>query len=128
MITNLFFLIGAQILFMFSNIFSVFQLEIPEYIQPSISYFLTGFNYAHNNFPVNDALLAGLFLLAIYWRVYLIKIFLWAFSLIPIIGRSTQLPSMEKAVNNAPDNIPKGSMIIMKKFRSMESARSSHNT
>lgn len=126
MITNLLFMIGAQILFMFSAIFSVFPVEIPPEIGEAIRYLLNAINYAANNFPLLDLFLAGLFLLGIYWRVYLIKIFLWAFSLLPWVGKSTTLPSMENNTDlrsPAPSgtiDLRRGRMQVGKKYRSMD--------
>jgi len=93
MITNLFFLLAGGLLNIIAGLFNAFPITIPDGVTTGFLYFIQAFRNMENLFPVTDAVIVVLFLLGVYWRVYLFKIILWGFGLLPFIGRHISTPT-----------------------------------
>lgn len=126
MITNALILIASAFLYMVSAIFSAFSFEVPEYISEAMVDAFTMFQRMREFFPVDDVLLALLFLLGVYWRVYVFKIILWGWSFVPYFGSRNDLPVHTNTTDlrsNAPSgtvDLRQGKLKPGKIYRSMD--------
>lgn len=99
MLTSILLLIIAGFLFLVSQLFSLVSLAVPTQIATA---FDTFFDYVHifdGFFPISDFLLALLFLIALETGLYLVKIFLFGFSLLPWVGSKAELPGQGNTVD-----------------------------
>jgi len=93
MITDIVLYIINAVLATILGIFSLFNVLVPSQVA---SAFTTLFGYAHivdSVFPMTDALLAGTFVLTVWTTVYIIKVVLFGYALLPWIGKKGSLPS-----------------------------------
>lgn len=126
MIGDLIVLIGSLILNLIANFLSLIQYTIPPQIITSISALASLLNYFNGIFPIDTLFLCISFLITFYIFWYTIKVFLFAFSLIPWIGSKTELPKenildLRRSATNSRNTInlrnrPKGT-IGMKDIR-----------
>lgn len=100
MITSIFIYLAGAIMAIVALAFSKANIDLPYQITDAVAQAFSALNNFQSVFPVSDAVLGMLFLFAIYYRVYLIKIIFWVFAHLPFIGRGTgDLPSGPSAVD-----------------------------
>jgi len=92
MITAVFFLVASLIVNLVAGLFNRFPIPIPTGVSAGFQYFFGAFNNFASVFPVTDAFIVILFLLAVYWRVYLFKIIVWGVGFMPWLNAPRDLP------------------------------------
>lgn len=95
MIPDLIFYIGGTILNLFAFLFGIVQFVLPAEIENAIIYVFDKLNYFRGFVPITDLLNALSILITFFTFWYLIKIFLWLFSLLPWIGKTTEPPDLK---------------------------------
>lgn len=90
MITDILLTIATGIVFALANIFSAISLAIPTQIQSAILYFTGYLNYFRGVFPVDSFIQVCSFLLLFWSTVYLFKVVLFGYSLMPWVGRNPE--------------------------------------
>lgn len=96
MITSIFFYVFAWILNRFAYLFSLLNFALPDSVSTSLNYMLGYFGYLKGVFPVDTLFTVAGIGLTFLLLLYTVKLLLWAYSLIPFIGRHVGLPSLEQ--------------------------------
>jgi len=92
MITAVFFLVASLIVNLIAGLFNRFPIVLPSGIVAGFQYFFNAFANMSSVFPVSDAFIVMLFLLAVYWRVYLFRVIVWGVGFLPFLNSPTSLP------------------------------------
>ena len=94
MIPGAFLLLGGALLGVVNLIFGGLNLLLPAQIPTALTYFLSTLVMWRGWFPIDTLLECIVVLLLWSWRMYVIKIFFFLFSLLPWIGKRVHLPKM----------------------------------
>lgn len=92
MITSIILLVVTGFLYLVAQLFSVFAFVIPSQIEDAFTLFFSWLHVFDGVFPVTDLVLALLFIISVEAGMYLAKMFLWGYSLIPWLGKKADLP------------------------------------
>lgn len=93
MITDILFFVIGSVLGLIQLILGAIDYVLPPQINLAFVHFFGYLRTGDGFFPVSQAILAILAVLTVWLLMYGIKILFWAFSLLPIIGKVTHLPT-----------------------------------
>jgi hypothetical protein len=102
MITNAFLFIITGILKVILSIFSGLTYLLPQQIPNAFNLFFSYVRIGDGLFPFLSDILLALYTVLIVWiLLYIVKIVLWAYSLLPFVGKKASLPQHQMIKNKS---------------------------
>lgn len=106
MILTAIILFGSLMLSLIAQLFSLLNFVIPSQIADSVIYFISFLAYVKPIFPIDTLMQSVGVVLSFYALIYVLKIILWAYAMLPWVGKEIPLPTISQ--EGRPDMIQRG--------------------